>query len=40
MKKTALVTGEASGLGYEFVQLLAKDQYDLIVVATKMKNNY
>lgn len=33
MKKTALITGATSGLGYEFVQLLAKEQYNLIVVA-------
>lgn len=33
MKKSALITGATSGLGYEFVQLLAKEQYNLIVVA-------
>ncbi len=33
MKKTALITGPTSGLGLEFTHLLAKDQYDLIVVS-------
>jgi uncharacterized protein len=32
MKKTALVTGAASGLGYELSILLAKDAYKLILV--------
>ncbi|MGV6828150.1 MAG: SDR family NAD(P)-dependent oxidoreductase [Flavobacteriales bacterium] len=31
-KKYALITGGASGLGYEFAILLAKDQYHLILV--------
>ncbi|MCF6308151.1 MAG: SDR family oxidoreductase [Flavobacteriaceae bacterium] len=30
--KTALVTGGASGLGYEFAVLLAKDSYNLILI--------
>lgn len=30
--KTALVTGGASGLGYEFAVLLAKDSYHLILI--------
>ena len=30
--KTALVTGGASGLGYEFALLLAKDSYNLILI--------
>ena len=30
--KTALVTGGASGLGYEFAKLLAKDSYHLILI--------
>ncbi len=30
--KTALVTGAASGLGFEFSKLLAKDNYNLILV--------
>jgi len=30
--KTALVTGGASGLGYEFALLLAKDSYHLILI--------
>lgn len=32
MRKTGLVTGAASGLGYEFSNILAKDCYDLVLV--------
>ncbi|MFA5327069.1 MAG: SDR family oxidoreductase [Prolixibacteraceae bacterium] len=32
MNKTALVTGAASGLGFEFSKLLAHDNYDLILI--------
>jgi short-subunit dehydrogenase len=36
--KTALVTGAASGLGYELALLLAKDQYNLILVDVDAEN--
>ena len=32
MRKIGLVTGAASGLGYEFSNLLANDSYDLVLV--------
>lgn len=32
MNKTALVTGGASGLGYELALLLAKDRHDLVLI--------
>jgi short-subunit dehydrogenase len=32
-KKYALVTGGTSGIGYEFVRILAKDGYNLFIVA-------
>ena len=32
MPQTAVVTGAASGLGYELTLLLAKDKYDLVLV--------
>jgi len=38
MNKTALVTGAASGLGYELSLLLAKDGYHLILVDINAEN--
>ena len=32
MQQTAVVTGAASGLGYELMILLAKDNYDLVLI--------
>ncbi len=37
MRKTALITGASSGLGYEFVKLFAKDDYGLILVARNIE---
>lgn len=38
MSKTALVTGAASGLGYELSLLLAKDGYNLILIDVDASN--
>lgn len=37
-KRTALVTGAASGLGYELALLLAKDQFNLILIDVDAEN--
>ncbi|MBD0830570.1 SDR family NAD(P)-dependent oxidoreductase [Aestuariibaculum sediminum] len=38
MTKTALITGAASGLGYEIALLLANDHYDLILIDIHEEN--
>ncbi|GGK25688.1 short-chain dehydrogenase [Yeosuana aromativorans] len=38
MTKTALITGAASGLGYELSLLLAKDAYNLILIDVDAEN--
>ena len=37
MHKTAVVTGAASGLGYELMLLLAKDNYNLVLIDIEKK---
>ncbi len=38
MQQTAIITGAASGLGYELMLLLAKDNYDLVLIDIDKKN--
>ncbi|MGY0393102.1 SDR family NAD(P)-dependent oxidoreductase [Bizionia sp. KMM 8389] len=38
MKKNALITGGASGLGYELAYLFAKDNYNLVLVDINAEN--
>src|SRR5882757_1432420 len=35
-KKTALITGATSGIGYELTKLFSQDGFDLVIVARNM----